>query len=276
MTTPVIAMLGAGNMGSSLIGGMIKNGHPADKLIATDPSEEKLQQLKNRFNIIVTVDNNEAIKQADVVMFAVKPQVFADVAKPLAKVIQSKKPLIISVAAGVTAAHLTSWLGEGVAIVRVMPNTPALIGAGASGLYANEHTNREQRNIAESMMRAVGVTAWVESEQDIDTVTALSGSGPAYYFLFMEAFQEAAEKAGLPAETARLLTQQTALGAAMMATESAETPAELRKKVTSPGGTTERAISVLEENHIRDIFNKALLAAKHRSEELANLLGDNT
>ncbi len=274
MTKPVIAMIGGGNMGGSLIGGMIKNGHPAEKIIATDPSPEKLQHLQQSFCTQVTADNLAAAAKADVIIFAVKPQIFAAVAEPMKDIVQQRKPLVISIAAGVREASMQKWLGGNTAIVRVMPNTPALIGAGASALYANSFTSTEQRNTAESILRAVGVAVWVDSEAQIDTVTALSGSGPAYFFLILEALQAAAEELGLPADTARMLAQQTALGAALMAIDSVHTPAELRKHVTSPGGTTEKAVSVLEENHLRDIFKKALVAAKQRSEELANLLGD--
>ena len=276
MNTPIIAMIGAGNMGSSLLSGMIKNGHPAEKLIATDPSAEKLEHLQQTLGMKVTTDNRAAVSEADVVIFAVKPQMFADVADPLRDIIQQRKPLIISVAAGIRAASIQHWLGDDAAIVRVMPNTPALIGAGASGLYANSKTSDAQRSTAESILRAVGIVVWVDDETQIDTVTALSGSGPAYFFLILESMQNAAQELGLPAESARLLAQQTALGAALMAIDSTHTPAELRQHVTSPGGTTERAVNVLEEYHIRDIFKKALLAAKQRSEELANLLGEKT
>jgi pyrroline-5-carboxylate reductase len=261
-------------MGSSLIGGMIKNGHPLDKLIATDPSPEKLEHLQQMFDIQVTADNRMAAEKADIVIFAVKPQVFGNVASPLKDIVQQRKPLVISIAAGVRAASIDQWLGGHTAVVRVMPNTPALIGAGASALFANAETSDDQRNIAESIMRAVGITVWVDQEEQMDTVTALSGSGPAYFFLILEALQHAAEELGLPAETAQLLAQQTALGASLMAIDSVHTPAELRRHVTSPGGTTEKAVTVLEENHIREIFKQALTAAKHRSEELANLLGD--
>jgi pyrroline-5-carboxylate reductase len=274
MTTPTIAMIGAGNMGSSLIGGLIKNGHPADKIIATDPSEEKLQHLLESFGIQVTKDNHAAAAIADVLIFAVKPQVFGLVAAPLHDLVQQRKPLVMSIAAGVRAASIEQWLGGHAAVVRVMPNTPALIGVGASALFANKYTSDDQRNIAESIMRAVGIAVWVDEENQMDTVTALSGSGPAYFFLILESLQNAAEELGLPAATAQLLTQQTALGAALMAIDSTHTPAELRQHVTSPGGTTERAVNVLEEKQIREIFKLALSAAKQRSEELANLLGD--
>lgn len=274
MNTPTIAMIGTGNMGSSLIGGLIKNGHPADKIIATDPSDEKLQHMQETFGIQVTKDNHAAAAIADVIIFAVKPQVFGLVAAPLHDLMQHRKPLVMSIAAGVRAESIEQWLGGHAAVVRVMPNTPALIGVGASALYANKYATDDQRNIAESIMRAVGIAVWVDDEKQMDTVTALSGSGPAYFFLILEALQNAAVDLGLPAATAQLLAQQTALGAALMAIDSTHTPAELRQHVTSPGGTTEKAVNVLEEKNIRGIFKQALTAAKLRSEELANLLGD--
>jgi len=272
----VIAFIGAGNMGGSLIGGLIQNGHPADHIWATDPDKAKCKQLADTFHIHSTQNNAEAAKQADILIFAVKPQILKIVAEELASVIQERKPLVISIAAGVRESSLQNWLGGSIAIVRAMPNTPALIGAGASGLYANKHVSQEQHNLAESILRAVGIAVWVKSEEQMDVVTALSGSGPAYFFLIMEALQEAAEAFGLPSDTARLLALQTALGAGKMAIESAASPAELRLQVTSPGGTTESAVTALENHHIRDIFKSAVQAAKERSEELADLLGDNT
>lgn len=273
MTTSVIAIIGAGNMGSSLIGGLINSGHPADKLIATDTSAEKLAQLAQTFHIHTTDDNSKAIAMADTVVLAIKPQLFATVVSQIKPIVQQRHPLIISIAAGIREAHIQHWLGDKQAIVRAMPNTPALIGSGAAALFANPYVNDEQRNLAESILRAVGVIVWVTEESLMDTVTALSGSGPAYFFLMMEALQEAAQELGLPAETARLLTLQTALGAARMAIESGKPLEELRHNVTSPGGTTEKAIGVLEENHLKAIFKKAIQAAKYRSEELADLMG---
>lgn len=274
MNTPVIAIIGAGNMGASLIGGLIKNGHPVDRIIATDPSPEKRSHLTHTYGIKCLDDNLAAVSQANVVIFAVKPQVFESVASPLKAAVEKNRPLIISVAAGVRAASIQKWLGGHAAIVRVMPNTPALIGAGASALYANAEVSDDQHNIAESILRAVGITVWVNEENQMDAVTALSGSGPAYFFLILEALQEGAEELGLSAETAQMLAQQTALGAALMAIDSTHSPAELRKHVTSPGGTTEAAIGVLEKSDLRNILKKALLAAKNRSEELANMLGE--
>lgn len=273
MSTPVITFIGAGNMGSSLIGGLIKDGHPAGNIWACDPSQEKLDYLQQTYQIHTTTENEQAAHAAGVIVLAVKPQLFAKVTQPLASVIQGRKPLFISIAAGIRESSIQHWLGGSHAIVRAMPNTPALIGCGATALYANSHVSKEQRNTAESILRAVGIALWLDDEQLMDVVTALSGSGPAYFFLMMEALQDAAEQSGLPADTARLLTLQTALGAARMAIESGKPLPELRHNVTSPGGTTEKALSVLEENHIRDIYRKALQAARLRSEELAEMLG---
>lgn len=274
MKTPVIAMIGAGNMGASLIGGLIKDGHPHDHLWATDLSTDKLAQLQQTFHIHTSTNNNEAAEHADIIIFAVKPQYFAKAAIDLAPVIQLRKPLVISIAAGIRIDSMQDWMGEQTALVRTMPNTPALIGCGATALFANSLVTHEQRNLAESVMRAVGITVWLEKEELMDAVTALSGSGPAYFFHMMESLQLAAEELGLPGETARLLTLQTALGAARMAIESGSSLEQLRKNVTSPGGTTEKALSVLEERDVRGIYKQTLQAAKRRSDELAQLLGD--
>jgi pyrroline-5-carboxylate reductase len=268
-TTPTIAILGAGNMGSSLIGGLIQNGHPSHSLWASDPSTEKLNELERLFNIHTTIDNAQAADAANVIVFAVKPQLLQSVTHSLASIIKNKKPLVLSVAAGIRISSIEHWLQTPAAIVRAMPNTPALISCGATALYANSHVNHEQHNMAESILRSVGVVVWLPNEQLMDAVTALSGSGPAYFFLMMEILQEVAEQLGLDKEVARLLTLQTALGAARMAIESGKPLDQLRQHVTSPGGTTEKALSVLEARNIREIFQAALLAAKQRSEELA-------
>jgi pyrroline-5-carboxylate reductase len=268
MSTPTIAMIGAGNMGASLIGGIIKNGHPPDSIIASDVDETKLAALQKDYGVRIA-SNEIALSAADVVIFAVKPQYFAEVAKPLASLVQKNKPLIISIAAGITIASILEWLGEATAVVRCMPNTPALIGCGATGLYANAHVSAQQRQMAESLLQAVGLAVWVEKENLIDSVTALSGSGPAYFFLIMEAMQKTGIELGLDADVAKQLTLQTALGAAKMAMESPKSLEALRQGVTSPGGTTEKAVSVLEEHNVREIFRKALHGAKIRSEELA-------
>lgn len=272
--TPTIAMIGAGNMGSSLIGGLIKDKHPSNNIWAADTSDEKLAYLQKTFQIHTTTDNTKAVQSANVVILAIKPQLFPTVLSGLKNEIQSRKPLVISVAAGIREASIQKALGGNIPIVRCMPNTPALINCGATALYANQYASKQQRDMAESILRATGLVVWLNDESLMDTVTALSGSGPAYFFLMMESLQQAAEELGLPNDVARLLTLQTALGAARMALESGTSLPELRKNVTSPGGTTEKGLSVLEEHHIRDIFKKAIHAAKLRSEELANLFGD--
>lgn len=268
---PTIAIIGAGHMGSSLAAGLLANDYPKENLWVTDLDLEKLKNLSNQLHIHTTTNNLEAVQQAEVVILAVKPQILAPVVKNMAEKIQEHKPLIISIAAGVRENSIQKWLGGDIAIVRAMPNTPALLGCGASALFANDLTSDSERSLAETILRAVGIAVWIEDEKLMDVITALSGSGPAYFFLVMEALQKAAIELGLPKETARMLTLQTAFGSARMALESDTDIIELRKGVTSPGGTTERALEVLEEN-IHDIFKKALGAAKKRSEELAEML----
>lgn len=268
-----IAFIGAGNMASALIGGMIANGYPAEKIIATDLSEERLAALKNEHGIQTSTDNAQTVLNADCVVLAVKPQVLKEVATAIAPQVQEKTPLLVSIAAGIRSDDLERWLGGNVSLVRSMPNTPALLQTGATGLFANSQVNDNQKELAESLMNAVGITLWVDNESQIDAVTAVSGSGPAYFFLVMEAMSAAGEKLGLSSEIAKKLTLQTALGAARMATEGSDAPDELRKKVTSPGGTTEQAINSFENSGIREIFEQALNAADTRSKELSEILG---
>jgi len=268
-----IAFIGAGNMAGALISGLIADGVPAAQLIATDTSAEKCRALSTATGILTLQDNQEAASMADVVVLAVKPQVLKQVALDLAEQIQLSTPLVISIAAGIRCDSLQAWLGGQVALVRTMPNTPAMIQSGATALYATAAVSDHQREQAESLMRAVGLTQWVADESLLDAVTALSGSGPAYYFLVMEAMEAAARNMGLSAETARLLTLQTAFGASRMALESSDPPATLRARVTSPGGTTERALQTLEEGGIHNLFADALEAARDRSIELSNELG---
>lgn len=274
MTLPVITLIGAGNMGTCLVSGLLKNGHPAGKVWVTDPSNEKLRYMQETFRVYTTTDNTRGAQAGDVIIFAIKPQIFPAVAAELAGAVHARKPLIISIAAGVREASIQAWLGDPVPIVRAMPNIPALIGCGATALYANSLVSAEHHALAESIMRAIGVTVWLENEALLNIATALSGSGPAYFFHMMEALQLTAEELGMPKESARLLTLQTALGAARMAMESGKSLEELRRQVTSPGGTTEKAISVLEEHHVAALYKKAMQAANLRSEELADFLGE--
>lgn len=269
-----IGFIGGGNMASSLIGGLISNGYPSDKITVSDLDAEKLARLNAQFNINTEQDSEVLANAVEIIVLAVKPQHMQSVAQQISPAVQEKRPLIVSIAAGIREASLENWLGGNLAIVRCMPNTPALVKTGATGLHANNHVSDEQKNTTESVLRSVGITVWVETEQELDTVTALSGSGPAYFFLVMEALEQAAIDAGLDQKTARLLTQETAIGAAKMALASSESAATLRQHVTSPGGTTEAALGVMEKQGLRGIFHDAVVAAKQRSEELSDELGN--
>lgn len=267
-----LGFIGAGNMTSSLVRGLLANGTAADTILIADIDQAKLDQLAQECG--VQVSNNQGIAEtADVIVLAVKPQVMKSVCTEID--LGERSPLLVSIAAGIPLPSLQSWLGTDAAIVRCMPNTPALVGKGATGLFANEQTSEQQKTHAGELMSAVGCCVWVESESAIDAVTAVSGSGPAYFFLFMEAMQEAAADLGLSKEVAEQLIVQTALGAAELALQSDDDAAELRKKVTSPGGTTERALREFENGGLRELVQKALMAARNRSEELARDFGDN-
>lgn len=272
MKTTRITFIGCGNMGQSLIGGLIANGHDLGALRGAEPDANKRQAIRDQFAIEVYADNHQAIADADVIVLAVKPQTLSATVSELSGHIR-RSQLIISIAAGIRLATLGRILGIEQPVVRVMPNTPALIRTGASALYANPSVTNAQKDLAESIMRSVGLALWLDSEADMDTVTALSGSGPAYFFLVMEVLEKAAITLGLPVDQARLLTLETAFGAAKMALETDVDAATLRRQVTSPGGTTEQALKVLmEKGNIEQLFFEALSAAKHRSEELASTL----
>lgn len=274
MTQPTIVLIGGGNMARSLVGGLIADGLDHTQLWVADPAEDQRHAVQARFGVRTTSSNLDAARHADILVLAVKPQILRAVALDLAPIVQERRPLVISIAAGVRSTDLDRWLGGEVALVRTMPNTPALIQTGATALYARANVTTDQRSQAESVMRAVGLTLWVEEEVMMDSVTALSGSGPAYFFLVMEALEQAAVAQGLPGPLSRLLTLQTALGAARMALESEEELPILRSRVTSRGGTTERAIDVLETGGITELFATAVEAARARSEELAIILGE--
>ncbi len=275
MADSTLTFIGGGNMAGSLIGGLIADGWSPGRIQVADPDPARISQLTERFSVITTRDNSEAIASADAVVLAVKPQILHEVAVQIAPAIRQYQPVVISIAAGIRETALRDWLGEDTAIVRCMPNTPAVVQSGATALYANARVSEEQRSLAESVLRAVGLALWVDDEAQMDAVTALSGSGPAYFFLFMEALQAAGTELGLPADTARLLTLQTAFGAAKMALESREDAASLRRQVTSPGGTTERAIEVFTQEALPAMILKALQAAAGRSRELADEFGGN-
>jgi len=268
-----LAFIGAGNMARSLIGGLIADGWDPTCISVADPDTAQLSSLASSFRVHTETSNRKVVEACDVVVLAVKPQVIREVALDLADVVQARKPLLISIAAGIRAADLQRWLGGDCALVRSMPNTPALVQSGATALFATGSVSVSQRDVAENILRAVGLALWVEDEEQMDAVTALSGSGPAYFFLVIEALQDAGQMLGLNEKTARLLALQTAFGAAKMALESSEDAAILRQRVTSPGGTTEKALEVLEQGGLRALFNSALTAASDRSRELAKQLG---
>lgn len=255
-------------MATSLIGGLIQKGQPADRIIASDPLPENQQRLQAEFGIRTTSDNLAAAAEANVIILAVKPQIMKAVAESLHPALQHK-PLIISIAAGIPISALQRWLGGAIPIVRCMPNTPALLQTGAAGLYATDKVSELQKSLASEILGAVGIVTWVDAETGIDAVTAVSGSGPAYFFLVMEAMQTVAQELGLSPETASELTLQTALGAAKMAIESDVDVTELRRRVTSPGGTTERAIQSFQANGFEEMFRRAMNDCLKRAQEMA-------
>jgi len=273
MQNSKIGFIGGGNMAASLIGGLISDGFAADNIVVAEPQASRREELRAHFGVRTETDNTVLVKSVEVIVLAVKPQVLPEVCEQMAAAVQESAPLVVSIAAGIRVADIDRWLGGNNAIVRTMPNTPALVKSGATALFANDKVGKAQRELAEGIMRAVGLTLWVDEETLLDAVTAISGSGPAYFFLLIEMLQQTGCKLGLPEQSARLLALQTAFGAARMALESNEDCAELRARVTSPGGTTERAVTILEQGGIRELFDKALQGARDRAAELADQLG---
>lgn len=261
-------------MASSLIKGLIASGHSPSQLWVSDTNPDTLQSLAENLKVNITDNNDELVKCVDVAVLAVKPQVLRTVAENISKDLINNSLLFVSIAAGISQQSLAQWLEQDAAIVRCMPNTPALVLTGATALHANSAVSDEQKGLAENILRAVGISIWVDKESELDAVTAVSGSGPAYYFLLMEAMENTALELGLSEDTARLLVQQTALGAAKIALESSDTPGELRRKVTSPGGTTEQAIKTFEDGGFSLLVSKSLHAARDRSIEMSKELGE--
>jgi pyrroline-5-carboxylate reductase len=268
---PTIGFIGGGNMAASLIGGLINADIPATDITVAEPDEKRRQALAEQFGINTTADNNATLN-SEIIVLAVKPQLLKTVCQQLDTGSRDRH-LFISIAAGINSTDINRWLNENQAIVRCMPNTPALLRCGASGLYANEFVSDSQKQQAEKIMQAVGIVIWVENEDQLNAVTAVSGSGPAYFFLMMEAMQQAGETLGLDAAVTRQLVLQTALGAARMATESDSSASELRQMVTSKGGTTEQAILSFQSAGYNKIVLDALRAANDRSISLADELG---
>jgi pyrroline-5-carboxylate reductase len=266
-----IALIGGGNMGRGLVGGLLARGLPAGHITVADINLAGLQAIANDYGVQTTTDNNAAVAAADVVVLAVKPQQMAAVLGALHDALAVAAPVLVSVAAGLRVADLARWSPPGIAIVRAMPNRPALISAGASGLYADGTVSPAQRSLAEQVLQATGVTVWVERESDIDLVTALSGSGPAYFFLLAELMAEAAVARGLPADTARVLAAQTLAGAGqLVAAEATPDLARMRAEVTSPGGTTAAALDVLmADDGLGPLMVEAVDAARKRAVALS-------
>ncbi len=273
MNEQTIGFIGGGNMASSLIGGLISDGVSAENIWVADVDDNKLAELRNRFKVNTTNDNAQVVAKVRIVVLAVKPQLLRTVASEVGSQVAAHRSLVISIAAGIRSADLNRWLGGSATIVRCMPNTPSLVQSGATALYGGPTVSSEQRDMAESVLRSVGLTIWVEDEAELDTVTALSGSGPAYFFLLMSAMEQSAIELGLEPNTARLLTQQTAFGAAKLALEAKESPAELGKRVTSPGGTTQKAIETFQRGGLTPLVAQAMQAALRRSIELSDELG---
>lgn len=266
-----ITFIGGGNMAQALIGGLVARGVPSTRITVSDPVFDIQEALKKQ-DINVTDNNIEAIADADIIVLAVKPQMLAQVLKPLAGHI--KNQLVISIVAGAPVKVMSKLLGGYDRIVRVMPNTPALVQCGAHGAYALESVTEEDRDLAGKVLAATGLVVWVDTEKKIDAVTALSGSGPAYFFYMMESMIQAGKNLGLDEKTSAALTLQTALGAAQMAITSEHSPAQLRRNVTSPNGTTQAAIETFDHYQVSQHIQSALAAAEKRSESLAQELAE--
>lgn len=268
-----IAFIGGGNMATSLIGGLVADHYPGASITVADPTGDRREWLQQQFGVRTTGDNREAASTADVVVLAVKPQMLREVVSDLATTLAQSKPLVVSIAAGVREPDLSRWLGYEGPVVRCMPNTPALLQSGVSALYPNDRVDSEQRDMAESILRAAGSVVWIDDESLMNTVTAISGSGPAYFFRIMEVMENAAVTRGLEREKARLLVVETALGAARMALESEHDPGTLRENVTSKGGTTAAALDAFEAGGLGELVDRAVGAAHDRSIELGEQLG---
>ncbi|NKC15361.1 MAG: pyrroline-5-carboxylate reductase [Gammaproteobacteria bacterium] len=261
-------------MAASLVGGIVSTGYPAQRLRIGEPVAKRRAVLRDRFGVTVSDDNNALLDGADVAVLAVKPQVMRSAVQSLAPAAQTSRPLVISIAAGITEPQIRAWLGFDAAIVRTMPNTPALLQSGITGMYANAFVSSEGRAAANRIMQAVGQTVWLEDEALLDAVTAISGSGPAYFFLLIELLAASGEELGLTAPIALKLALHTALGAARMAMESDDAPHVLREKVTSPGGTTAAALQAFNEGGLAALVQAAATAARDRGRELAAQMDD--
>jgi pyrroline-5-carboxylate reductase len=264
-----LAFIGGGNMARSLIGGLLKTGVAATTISVSEPQAESRESLAREFGVACYADNQLAVAEAEVIVLAVKPQIMPLIQAELQDTLQRNRPLLISIAAGVRLEQLERWFGNDLPIVRCMPNTPSLIGAGATGLCANSHVSASQKDQAQHILESAGMTRWIDEEVLMDTVTAISGSAPAYFFAMVEALEDAAVAQGRPRETARALAAQTCFGAGRMMVESGEDPAVLRKRVTSPNGTTQAALESFTSDDLPRIVARAVTAARDRGVALA-------
>jgi len=264
-----IAFIGAGNMNSAIISGLIKTGYAPSKVMVSNPSAEKRKLLSEELGILHTADNLEAANFADTIVLGVKPHLIAEVCQKISETIDVSNKFFISVAAGCSMNTIEKALKQPCAIVRTMPNTPSQLGLGVTGLFASEHVNQQQHDIAEQLMAAVGITKWLANEAEIDNIIAVSGSGPAYFFLFMEAMEKHALTLGFSPEESRQLVQQTALGAAQMVVENDLPIGQLRENVTSKGGATQAALNTFAEGDLEQLVTKAMNSALHRAQEMA-------
>lgn len=264
-----IGFIGGGNMANSLIGGLVATGHDPDQILVAEPDTQRRDALAADHGVVALADNADVAAQADILVLAVKPNIIAEAAKDIAGPAKVRGALVVSIAAGISLSQLRSWLGTGVSLVRAMPNTPSLIRQGMTGACIAEPSTAEAKRLATALLGAAGEVRWFADEADLDIVTAVSGSGPAYFFYLMEAMQQAARELGLDDRQARDLVLQTALGAARLALHERADAAELRARVTSPGGTTAAAIASLEADAVRGAIVKAVHAAHQRARELA-------
>ncbi|MGI9311536.1 MAG: pyrroline-5-carboxylate reductase [bacterium] len=273
--TATIAFIGGGNMAGGIIGGLVESGWSAECLFASDPDDARREQLSRRFGVDCFADNAQCAARGEAVVLAVKPQLLQVATEAVAPVLRRQQPLLLSIAAGIRAGDILRWAGAPLALVRAMPNTPALVNAGIAGLFATEQVDARQRELAQTILQSVGKVVWVEREEMIDLITAISGSGPAYFFKLMELLADSAVGGGLDRVAAETLAVQTAAGAAALAQResSAQSLATLRRQVTSPGGTTEAALRAMEEHGLDAAVQQGVAAAARRAATIADEFG---